>query len=71
MTSRRKRLAGQEQKFPKKSQACDTLNTMSAPVLPKEMQNTSPKPFQGIKRPNIKVLKPISLVEVFEKIRKE
>jgi hypothetical protein len=43
---------------------------MSVPVLPKEMQNAAPKPFQGIKRSNIKVLKPISLVEVFEKIRK-
>jgi hypothetical protein len=47
-----------------------TLNAMSAPVLPKQMQSSLPKPFKGIKHPDIKVLKPISLVAVFEKIRK-
>jgi hypothetical protein len=45
---------------------------MSAPVLPKDKENVSPKPFLGSKRLNIKVLKPhqLDLGELLHNLRK-
>jgi hypothetical protein len=62
---------GGKQKFLEKNQACATLNSMIAPVLPKDKEDAPPKPFTGIKRPEVKALRPnqMNVVELFKRVR--